>query len=83
MVPLLFPFLHGPFRDFTFYAESRKRDMMDGDSYYCDDSFGKVVSHFISLVPNMFYYPAQPDICMATQKSLNFSGYFVRCASIG
>ncbi|GBL91146.1 Tachykinin-like peptides receptor 99D [Araneus ventricosus] len=48
MVPLLLPFLHGPFRELTFHAASRKWDMMDGDSCCCDGSLGKIL-HFTFL----------------------------------
>ncbi|GBM40788.1 hypothetical protein AVEN_80797-1 [Araneus ventricosus] len=57
--------------------------MMGEDSCCWDSSLGKEVSHFFSLVPDMGSNQNQPDIFNVKQKSLNFSGYFVCCVSIG
>ncbi|GBM23960.1 Histone H2B, embryonic [Araneus ventricosus] len=47
----LLPFLHGPLRELTFHAASRKRDMMGGDWRLL--LLGKEVSHFIFRVSDM------------------------------
>ncbi|GBM13843.1 hypothetical protein AVEN_44107-1 [Araneus ventricosus] len=57
--------------------------MMGGDSCCCDSSLGKEVKPFIFRVSDMCSNPTQPDINIVKQKSLNFSGYFVRCVSVG
>ncbi|GBL99489.1 hypothetical protein AVEN_68777-1 [Araneus ventricosus] len=61
-VSLLFPFLPGPFRELTFHASSRKRDMMGGDYCCCDSSLGKEVRHSMSRVLEMRSNPIQTDI---------------------
>ncbi|GBM24311.1 hypothetical protein AVEN_158871-1 [Araneus ventricosus] len=53
------------------------------DSLCCDSSLGKEVRNFISRMPDMCSNTTHNDICIVKEKSLNFSGYFARCVSIG